>query len=92
MNLKIGFTICESNSDKMGLRKGPNVFTEQGVAILSDVLNGETAINVNSHQYIRITFFPLPNHSASKSFCKEFLRSLPMCFQAQKNFDFSKSQ
>ncbi len=42
-----------SNNDKMGLRKRPNVFTEQGVAMLSSVLKSETAINVNI-QIIRI--------------------------------------
>ncbi len=36
-----------SNKEKMGLRKLPNVFTEQGVAMLSGVLNSETAIEVN---------------------------------------------
>ena len=30
-----------------GLRKLPNVFTEQGVAMLSGVLNSDTAIEVN---------------------------------------------
>ena len=37
----------------MGLRKLPYVFTEQGVAMLSSVLNSETAIEVNI-QIIRI--------------------------------------
>ena len=36
-----------SNSDKMGLRYAPMVFTEQGVAMLSSVLNSERAIQVN---------------------------------------------
>jgi len=36
-----------SNSDKMGLRHRPYVFTEQGVAMLSSVLNSERAIQVN---------------------------------------------
>jgi hypothetical protein len=36
-----------SNSDKMGLRYAPMVFTEQGVAMLSSVLNSERAIAVN---------------------------------------------
>jgi len=36
-----------SNKEKMGLRKPPNVFTEQGIAMLSSVLNSETAIEVN---------------------------------------------
>lgn len=42
-----------SNSDKMGLRKIPYAFTEQGVAMLSSVLNSKTAIQVNI-QIIRI--------------------------------------
>lgn len=42
-----------SNKEKMGLRKMPNVFTEQGVAMLSSVLNSEIAIEVNI-QIIRI--------------------------------------
>lgn len=37
----------------MGLRKPPLVFTEQGVAMLSSVLNSDTAIMVNI-QIIRI--------------------------------------
>jgi hypothetical protein len=36
-----------SNSDKMGLRYNPMVFTEQGVAMLSSVLRSKTAIQVN---------------------------------------------
>jgi len=39
--------IVISNKVKMGLRKSPLVFTEQGVAMLSSVLNSETAIMVN---------------------------------------------
>jgi hypothetical protein len=36
-----------SNGDRMGLRRPPYVFTEQGVAMLSSVLNSDTAILVN---------------------------------------------
>ena len=36
-----------SNSDKMGLRKAPFAFTEQGVAMLSAVLHSEKAIRVS---------------------------------------------
>ena len=36
-----------SKSDKMGLRYAPYVFTEQGVAMLSSVLNSPKAIAVN---------------------------------------------
>ena len=36
-----------SNSDKMGLRHRPYVFTEQGVAMLSAVLKSPTAVSVS---------------------------------------------
>lgn len=36
-----------SNSDLMGLRHSPFCFTEQGVAMLSSVLNSEKAIKMN---------------------------------------------
>ena len=36
-----------SKSDKMGLRYKPMAFTEQGVSMLSSVLNSERAIQVN---------------------------------------------
>lgn len=39
--------IVISNSIKMGLRKRPLAFTEQGVAMLSSVLNSERAIQIN---------------------------------------------
>lgn len=39
--------IVISNSEKMGLRKPPLVFTEQGVAMLSSVLNSDRSIMVN---------------------------------------------
>ena len=45
--------IVISNNDKMGLRRPPYVFTEQGVAMLSSILNSDRAILVNI-QIIRI--------------------------------------
>ncbi|MEN8233018.1 MAG: ORF6N domain-containing protein [Thermodesulfobacteriota bacterium] len=39
--------IGTSNSIKMGLRHQPMAFTEQGVAMLSSVLNSKRAIDVN---------------------------------------------
>jgi len=45
--------IVISNREKMGLRKPPLVFTEQGVAMLSSVLNSDRAIMVNI-QIIRV--------------------------------------
>ena len=45
--------IVISNSEKMGIRKLPLVFTEQGVAMLSSILNSDRAIMVNV-QIIRV--------------------------------------
>jgi hypothetical protein len=39
--------VTSNSSDKMGLRYAPYVFTEQGVAMLSSVLNSTRAIAVN---------------------------------------------
>ena len=39
--------IVTSNSEKMGLRKKPYAFTEQGVAMLSAVLKSETAVKMS---------------------------------------------
>lgn len=39
--------IVTSNAEKMGLRYPPMAFTEQGVAMLSSVLNSKIAIQVN---------------------------------------------
>jgi len=39
--------IVISNKDKMGLRRKPYVFTEQGISMLSAVLNSETAIKAS---------------------------------------------
>ena len=39
--------IVTSNRDKMDLRYSPMAFTEQGVAMLSSVLNSDRAIQVN---------------------------------------------
>lgn len=39
--------IAMSKSDKRGLRRRPYAFTEQGVAMLSGVLNSKRAIQVN---------------------------------------------
>lgn len=45
--------IVISSAEKMGLRKLPFAFTEQGVAMLSSVLNSKVAVQVNI-QIIRI--------------------------------------
>ena len=45
--------IVMSNTERMSIRKAPLVFTEQGIAMLSSVLNSDQAISVNI-QIIRI--------------------------------------
>lgn len=45
--------IVISRKEKIGMRKQPLVFTEQGIAMLSSVLNSDTAIMVNI-QIIRV--------------------------------------
>ncbi len=45
--------VSSNSSDKMGLRYAPYVFTEQGVAMLSSILNSKKAIAVNI-QIIRV--------------------------------------
>ena len=54
-----------SNSDKMGIRHLPNVFTEQGVAMLSAILRSETAIQVSIQ--IMETFVEMRNEVVSNS-------------------------
>ena len=49
----ISHSAISNNPGRGGTRKLPNVFTEQGVAMLSSVLNSETAIQVNI-QIIRV--------------------------------------
>ncbi|RJQ51896.1 MAG: hypothetical protein C4526_09040 [Nitrospiraceae bacterium] len=39
--------IVISNQEKMGIRRRPYAFSENGVAMLSSVLNSERAITVN---------------------------------------------
>ena len=50
---QIGTSSSESKGQWGGIRKLPFVFTEQGVAMLSGVLNSDTAIDVNI-QIIRV--------------------------------------
>ena len=48
--------VTSNSSDKMGLRYAPYVFTEQGVAMLSSVLNSPKAIA----DYILTSLYLLP--------------------------------
>jgi hypothetical protein len=66
--------IVISNREKMGLRKAPYAFTEQGVAMLSSVLNSKRAIQVNI-QIIR-TFTMLRKMLATHKELKEKIESM----------------
>jgi hypothetical protein len=46
-NWKSQFVTSNFDKTNMGLRKLPNAFTEQGIAMLSNVLKSEIAIEVN---------------------------------------------
>jgi hypothetical protein len=46
-NWRSQIVTSNSNGDKMGLRYAPMAFTEQGVAMLSSVINNARAIEVN---------------------------------------------
>lgn len=56
-------TVMSNPSAKMGLRRRPYVFTEQGVAMLSSVLHSERAVEVNIS--IMRTFVKLRRELAS---------------------------
>ncbi|MCR4334406.1 MAG: ORF6N domain-containing protein [Patescibacteria group bacterium] len=70
-----------SNSDKMGLRKLPYAFTEQGIAMLSSVLNSERAIQVNI-QIIR-TFTKIRELIASNKELREQIEKLEKKYDQQ---------
>lgn len=66
--------IVMSTADKKGLRRNPLVFTEQGVAMLSSVLNSDRAIQVNI-QIIR-TFTKLRELLATNKELREKIESM----------------
>jgi len=70
-----------SNSDRMGLRHAPMAFTEQGVAMLSSVLNSERAIQVNIA--IMRTFTQLRQMLASHADLAQKLADLEKRYDAQ---------
>src|SRR3989344_3631525 len=73
--------IVISAADKKGLRKSPLVFTEQGVAMLSSVLNSERAIRVNI-QIIR-TFTQLRELLSANKDLKEKIENMEKKYDKQ---------
>lgn len=58
-----------SKADRMGLRYPPMAFTEQGVAMLSSVLNSERAIRVNieiMRAFVRLRQFVATNKNLAR--------------------------
>src|SRR3989339_371398 len=72
-----------SNSEKMGLRKLPFCFTEQGVAMLSSVLNNDRAINVNL-QIIR-TFVKIRELMATNEIMQRKIMELEKKYGSQND-------
>ena len=65
------FQIGISNSKRGGRRFMPYVFTEQGVAMLSSVLQSEQAISINiqiMRTFVQIKQFALENKELTKRF------------------------
>lgn len=73
--------IVTSTRDKKGLRKKPLVFTEQGVAMLSSVLNSDRAIQVNI-QVIR-TFTKLRELLATNKQLREKIERMEKKYDAK---------
>lgn len=83
--------IVMSTAEKKGLRRNPLVFTEQGVAMLSSVLNSERAIEVNI-QIIR-TFTKLKEFLATNKQLREKIESMEKKYdkKLKEVFDVLKS-
>lgn len=63
--------IVTSNSDKMGLRRPPYAFTEQGVSMLSAVLKSDTAIQTSIqiiNNFVKMRKFLFDNASIFQRF------------------------
>jgi hypothetical protein len=70
-----------SNSDRIGLRYAPYAFTEQGVSMLSGVLNSERAINVNIQ--IMRTFSKLRQMLSAHEDIKKKIESMEKKYDTQ---------
>lgn len=71
-----------SNSDRMGLRKAPLVFTELGVAMLSGILKSDRAIAV--HIQIIRTFHKLREMLAENDYLRRRIEAMEL--QYDQNF------
>jgi hypothetical protein len=73
--------IVMTNKERMGLRRQPYAFTQEGVAMLSGVLNSERAIRVNIE--IMRTFVKLSQMLASNAQLARKLKALEKKYDEQ---------
>jgi hypothetical protein len=73
--------IVISNKERMGLRRQPYAFTQEGIAMLSGVLNSERAIQVNIE--IMRTFVKLRRMLASNAQLARRLKALENKYDEQ---------
>jgi len=82
--------IATSNSEKMGLRKMPYAFTEQGVSMLSAVLSSERAIQVSiniMNAFVEMRQFMLSNAQIFQRLDNVELKLLKTDEKLEKVFD-----
>jgi hypothetical protein len=79
--------VTSTSSDKMGLRYPPFAFTEQGLAMLSGVLNSKRAIEVNIQ--IMRTFVKLRRMIISNKELARKLKELEKKYDAQFKVAFN---
>ena len=79
--------IVTSNSDKKGLRKRPQAFTEHGILMLSSVLNSDKAIEVNIQ--IMRTFIKLKELMLVHKDLRIKIEELEKKYDSQFNIVFS---
>ncbi|MDA3861165.1 MAG: ORF6N domain-containing protein [Melioribacteraceae bacterium] len=82
--------IATSNKEKMGLRKPPLAFTEQGVSMLSAVLNSETAIKVSIqiiNAFVEMRKFLINNVTLSQRIENVEIKLLTHQIKTDEKFD-----
>ena len=82
--------VISNLSARMGIRHKPNVFTEQGIAMLSSVLNSEKAIQINigiMRVFVRIRHLIDTNREVAQKISQLERKYEHHDFQIQKLFD-----
>jgi len=82
--------VTSNSSDKMGLRRAPYLFTEQGIAMLSSVLNSEKAVQINigiMRVFVRLRHLIDTHHEIAQKISQLERKYDHHDFQIQKLFD-----